>query len=175
MVCILPNCILYFIFSPEVILYVYQTQNRFHMLHIELGFLLHDFIRNSLQGFLNIYHIEWTIWVGSCILECGFLSSFLNVNWCKRPWKIQLHRLDNSVENVSWSLYASLFHALLGDLKIQPSQNMYHINKLHFSTAFKTVLLFMKHDTKVEKIFNRTFKWQIQTRFHCMILYQIAF
>ena len=99
----------------------YQTQNRFHMLHIELGFLLHDFIRNSLQGFLNIYHIEWTIWVGSCILECGFLSSFLNVNWCKRPWKIQLHRLDNSVENVSWSLYASLFHALLGDLKIQTS------------------------------------------------------
>ena len=52
----------------------YQTQNRFHMLHIELGFLLHDFIRNSLQGFLNIYHIEWTIWVGSCILECGFLA-----------------------------------------------------------------------------------------------------
>ena len=111
MVCILPNCILYFIFSPEVILYVYQTQNRFHMLHIELGFLLHHFIRNSLQGFLNIYHTEWTIWVGSCILECDFLSSSLNVNWCKRPWKIQLHRLDNSVENVSWSLYASLFHA----------------------------------------------------------------
>ena len=35
----------------------------FYMLHIELGFLLHDFIQDSLQGFVSKYRIEQTIFI----------------------------------------------------------------------------------------------------------------
>ena len=51
-----------------------------YMLHIELGFLLHDFIQDSLWGFVSKYSIEQTIfiqheieWVPA-LFECGFLA-----------------------------------------------------------------------------------------------------
>ena len=34
-----------------------------YMLHIELGFLLRDFIQDSLQGFASKYRIEQTIFI----------------------------------------------------------------------------------------------------------------
>ena len=64
-----------------------------------------------------------------------FLMCFPSMNWCKWLWKYQLLQLDKSVGSVSWSLYAPLSHAILGDLKIQTFQNKFHTNKVHFPTA----------------------------------------
>jgi hypothetical protein len=46
------------------------------MLHIELGFLLHDFIQDSLQGFVSKYRIEQTIFIQH---EIEWVPALLNV------------------------------------------------------------------------------------------------
>ena len=60
-----------------------------YMLHIELGFLLHDFIQDILWGFVSKYRIEQSIfiqheieWVAA-LFECGLLE-WIGVGWLRR-------------------------------------------------------------------------------------------